>query len=267
MQRDSSSSWAALGFQCPVRDFRFAGRLCLDCLYLTALQFSREAKEALQQCKETRVHAELPFALTHINVTSWLLALLNEGILLPFFLHSVATKPLPLAASGVLSAATDNTAVSASPCLPPSAASSLRHHDEHADNAANMTVSLLQSTPPHLVVFSLLQTFAFLRFVNFWQHLQPSTVMHFNAVSTRFREALKRFFKSMASFPLFPLFTPSVYEECTVVGSSVKPAALLNALQYLIVLGKDTSGETAADQETNELRLLRRCLKAHWPSD
>ncbi|XP_026189810.1 uncharacterized protein LOC34620517, partial [Cyclospora cayetanensis] len=227
-------------------------------------------------------------AARNINVTSWLLALLNEGILLPFFLHSVATKPLPLAASGVLSAATDNTAVSASPCLPPSAASSLRHHDEHADNAANMTVSLLQSTPPHLVVFSLLQTFAFLRFVNFWQHLQPSTVMHFNAVGVCTRRVQERERAAHQKATVMPaqeetclkifenincllsecaLVCAGVYEECTVVGSSVKPAALLNALQYLIVLGKDTSGETAADQETNELRLLRRCLKAHWPSD
>lgn len=97
----------------------------------------------------------IPF-FADINVTSWLLSLLRGGDLLPFFL-----QPLPTRAR-LLGSAAAGTA---------------------ADGGLSREIAdLFAEASSAFVVFSLLQSFAFLRFVSFWQKSRPPTIMHFNSV-------------------------------------------------------------------------------------
>ncbi|EKX73569.1 conserved hypothetical protein [Theileria equi strain WA] len=73
----TTSSWGVLGFQMPLTDFRRTGLLGLQCLNYMATNFPEKSKEALEASNDAKLW--FPFAVTSINVTSWVLDYWNTS--------------------------------------------------------------------------------------------------------------------------------------------------------------------------------------------
>lgn len=65
------SSWGDLGFQTPFTDFRMTGLLGLTTMHYVATNYREQARKAL--ALSNTMDAWFPYAITSINVTSWLL--------------------------------------------------------------------------------------------------------------------------------------------------------------------------------------------------
>ncbi|KAF8820896.1 hypothetical protein IE077_002680 [Cardiosporidium cionae] len=87
------TSWADIGFQNPLRDFRGVGQLGLKNLLYFAKIHRLRAREVLEESLQPAMW--FPFAATGLNITMWLLEFLRAGQLSCFFYRN-SMKPLEI---------------------------------------------------------------------------------------------------------------------------------------------------------------------------
>ncbi|GFE52626.1 ELMO CED-12 family protein, putative [Babesia ovis] len=68
---ESISSWGDLGFQTPMTDFRMTGLLGLKSLHYLVVNHKQRSRKALKISQDLK--AWFPFAITSVNVTSWVM--------------------------------------------------------------------------------------------------------------------------------------------------------------------------------------------------
>nr|BAN65398.1 hypothetical protein [Babesia bovis] len=80
---ENISSWGDLGFQTPLSDFRMTGLLGLKCLHYLAVEHQAMARDALKL--SLKLEAWFPFAITSINVTSWVMEDIKDNLAIFFY--------------------------------------------------------------------------------------------------------------------------------------------------------------------------------------
>ncbi|ORM42068.1 ELMO domain-containing protein B [Babesia sp. Xinjiang] len=83
---ETASSWGDLGFQTPLTDFRMTGLLGLRSLHYLVVNHKKQSRASLQISQN--MEAWFPFAITSINVTSWVMEDIKSNMHDPLFYHN-----------------------------------------------------------------------------------------------------------------------------------------------------------------------------------